>query len=77
MSYYVYILANRASTVLYTGMTNDLIRRVYEHKSKFVDGFTKRYNVDRLVYYEVADSPMQQWNERNRSRAARDERRWT
>jgi putative endonuclease len=39
--------------VLYTGVTNDLIRRVYEHKNKMVDGFTKQYNVDRLVYYEI------------------------
>jgi putative endonuclease len=54
MSYYVYILANKASTVLYTGVTSDLIRRVWEHKGHFVESFTKRYNVDRLVYYEVS-----------------------
>ena len=39
--------------MLYTGVTNNLIRRVYEHKNKMVDGFTKQYNVDRLVYYEA------------------------
>ena len=52
--YYVYILANPACTVLYTGVTN-LIRRTYEHPNKLMDGFTRRYNVNRLVYYEVAD----------------------
>ncbi len=50
--YYVYILTNKNNTVLYTGITNDLKRRVYEHKAKLVEGFTKRYNVDRLVFYE-------------------------
>jgi len=55
MSYYVYILANKASSVLYTGVTNDLTRRVDEHNQHFVDGFTKRYNVDRLVYYEILE----------------------
>jgi len=49
--YYVYILASK-SKVLYTGVTNDLCRRVLEHKLKQVPGFTARYNVNRLVYYE-------------------------
>ncbi len=53
--YYVYIMTNRTNTVLYTGVTNDLKRRVFEHKSKAVEGFTKRYNVNKLVYYEVCD----------------------
>ena len=53
---YVYLLANKHNNVLYTGVTNNLIRRVYEHKSKLVAGFTKKYNVDRLVYYEVCGS---------------------
>jgi putative endonuclease len=48
-------LSNNAGNVLYTGVTNDLIRRVYEHRGKFVAGFTSRYNVTRLVYYEVTD----------------------
>ena len=43
--------------MLYVGITNDLIRRVYEHKNKFVEGFTKKYNVGKLVYYEVFDNP--------------------
>jgi putative endonuclease len=50
--YYVYILTNRHRTVLYTGVTNDLRRRVNEHKEKRVEGFTKRYNVETLVYFE-------------------------
>ncbi|MEW6328429.1 MAG: GIY-YIG nuclease family protein [Thermodesulfobacteriota bacterium] len=55
--HYVYILTNKRNTVLYTGMTNDLKRRVFEHKEKLVDGFTKKYNVTKLVYYEVFDDP--------------------
>ena len=51
--YYVYILTNRHNKVLYTGVTNDLKRRVYEHKNKLVEGFTKRYNIDKLVYFEM------------------------
>jgi putative endonuclease len=51
--YYVYILSNRRNTVLYTGFTSDLRKRVFLHKAKLVDSFTKRYNIDKLVYYEV------------------------
>jgi putative endonuclease len=54
-TFYVYILTNKNRTVLYTGVTNDLTRRVWEHKDKMRDGFTKWYNVDRLVYYEAFD----------------------
>ncbi|MEE4195034.1 MAG: GIY-YIG nuclease family protein [Anaerolineae bacterium] len=50
-SYYVYILSSSTGT-LYIGFTNDLIRRVYEHKEKLVEGFTKKYDVHRLIYYE-------------------------
>ena len=54
MQYYVYILPNEKGNVLYTGITDDLIRRVYEHKNHLDKGsFTARYNVDKLVYYEV------------------------
>jgi len=49
--YYVYIMTNGART-LYIGVTNDMVRRVYEHKQKLIDGFTKKYNITHLVYYE-------------------------
>ncbi len=50
---YVYILTTTSNRVLYTGTTSDLIKRVYEHKNKMAGGFTKKYNVHKLVYYEV------------------------
>jgi putative endonuclease len=53
--YYVYIMTNKTNSVLYTGVTNDLVRRVYEHRNKLVDGFTKKYNVDKVVFYEVCE----------------------
>ena len=53
--YYVYIMTNKRNTVLYVGVTNDLVRRVYEHREKLADGFTKRYNIVKLVYYEVSE----------------------
>jgi putative endonuclease len=52
--YYVYIMANKRG-ILYTGITNDLERRVYQHKNKLVEGFTKKYNVTDLVYFESTD----------------------
>jgi len=51
--YYLYILASKRNGTLYIGITNDIIRRVGEHKLKFIAGFTKKYNVALLVYYEV------------------------
>ena len=54
-NYFVYILTNRSHNVLYVGMTNDLSRRTFEHKKKLVKGFTSKYNVDKLVYYERYD----------------------
>ena len=48
-------MTNPTNTALYTGVTSDLIKRVYEHREKLVDGFTKRYNLSKLVYYEVFD----------------------
>ena len=50
-------MTNKHNTVLYTGITNNLKRRVYEHKEKLVAGFTKKYNITKLVYYEVFDDP--------------------
>ncbi len=52
--YYVYIMTNKHNTVLYIGVTNDLKKRVWEHRERLVEGFTTRYNVTKLVYYEVS-----------------------
>lgn len=51
--YYVYIITSNNSKVLYIGITNNLRKRVYEHKAKLVNGFSKRYNLNRIIYYEV------------------------
>jgi len=51
-NYYVYLLTNWNNHVMYVGMTNDLERRIYEHKNKLVEGFTVKYNLNKLVYYE-------------------------
>ncbi|MBV6623915.1 MAG: GIY-YIG nuclease family protein [Rivularia sp. (in: Bacteria)] len=51
--YYIYIMTNQYKKVLYTGFTSDLHRRVSEHKSKLIEGFTKKYNLTKLVYYEI------------------------
>jgi len=53
--FYVYILTNKDNRVLYTGVTNDLKRRVFEHKEKLIKGFTGRYNINKLVYYEILE----------------------
>jgi putative endonuclease len=50
--YYVYILSNKKNETLYIGMTNDLERRMFEHKRKLIEGFTKRYDLNRLIYFE-------------------------
>ena len=52
---YVYIMSNHKNGTLYVGVTNDLVRRVYEHRQKLIDGFTKKYDLNRLVYFEVID----------------------
>lgn len=57
MNYYVYILANKRNGTLYIGITSDLIKRVWQHKEKFVEGFTKKYSVSNLVYYEQYKDP--------------------
>jgi putative endonuclease len=76
-SFWVYILASRIGGTLYIGVTNDLVRRVYEHRSKFVPGFTKKYGVDRLVYFEqfstaedaiLREKRMKKWNRQWKSR---------
>jgi putative endonuclease len=53
---FIYILTNSVNTVLYTGVTGDLKKRIWQHKEKQADGFTRRYNVTKLVYYEVFDN---------------------
>lgn len=52
---YVYLMTNKRDTVIYAGVTSNLQKRVYEHREGLVDGFTKKYNVKKLVYYEVTD----------------------
>ena len=52
---YVYLMTNKTNSVIYTGVTSDLQKRIYEHKEKIIEGFTKRYNINKLVYYEVFD----------------------
>ena len=70
-SYYVYILASQRNGTLYIGITNDLIKRVYEHRNNLVDGFTKKYKVHSLVYYEqcgdiesaiIREKRLKKWN---------------
>jgi putative endonuclease len=70
-AYYVYILASKIGGTLYVGVTNDLVRRVYQHRQKLADGFTKKYGVSKLVYYEthsdieaaiVREKQMKKWN---------------
>lgn len=53
--YYVYIMTNKNNTVLYTGVTSDLKGRVWQHRAKLIAGFTKKYNINKLVYYEVLE----------------------
>jgi putative endonuclease len=70
---YIYILTNRPNGILYVGVTNDLVRRVFEHRSGFVEGFTKRYGLNRLVYFErfddIRDAIQREHNIKHWSRA--------
>jgi len=70
-SYYVYIMANKRNGTLYIGVTNDLIKRVFEHKSDIVQGFTKKYKIHSLVYFEecgeiesaiLREKQLKKWN---------------
>jgi len=54
-TYYVYLLSNLGHSVFYVGITNDLLRRVWEHREKQIEGFTKRYNICKLLYFEETD----------------------
>jgi putative endonuclease len=53
--YYIYILANKRNGTLYIGVTSNLVKRVYEHKNNIIEGFTKKYNIHKLVYYEITN----------------------
>ena len=71
--YFVYILTNKVHTVLYVGVTSDLAKRVYQHRMKLIPGFTSRYNVSKLVFYEVADNDFTR--EADQGRLAQEEDR--
>ena len=58
MSYYVYIIASRRDGAIYIGVTNNLVRRAYEHRIKAIPGFTSKYNITQLVWFEVYDDPV-------------------
>ena len=58
MPYYVYILASRKDGAIYVGITNDIVRRIYEHRTKVIQGFTSKYNITRLVWFEIYDDPI-------------------
>lgn len=55
--YYIYIMTNKINTVLYTGITSNLKKRIWEHKEKTIKGFTKKYNIGKLVYWEIFNDP--------------------
>ena len=55
--YYVYIMTNKINTVLYTGITSDLKKRIWEHKERVIDGFTKKYNINKLIFFEIYNDP--------------------
>ena len=55
--YYIYLLGNKNNTTIYTGITSDLKRRIWEHKNKITKGFSSRYNLDKLLYYEILNDP--------------------
>jgi putative endonuclease len=58
VAYYVYILASRKDGAIYAGVTNDIVRRIYEHRIEAVPGFTSKYNITRLVWFEIYDDPV-------------------
>ena len=58
MGYYVYILASRRDGAIYVGVTNDIVRRIYEHRTKVIQGFTSKYNITRLVWFEIYEDPI-------------------
>jgi len=73
--YYIYILTNNDNKVLYTGITSNLPGRIYQHKSKLADGFTKKYNVDKLIYYEVAETAISAIARENKLKRVQEKRK--
>ena len=73
-AFYVYMMTNRSRVVLYTGITNSLVRRVWQHQNGDIEGFTKKYRVNRLVYYEDFDDPRNFTRERDQRLEARQEK---
>ncbi len=75
--YYVYIMTNKWNRVLYTGITNDLVRRVWEHKNGHMKGFTKKFQVHKLIYYEIHQDVLnaiaREKQIKNRSRRIKEE----
>lgn len=77
MQYYVYILTNKSNRVLYIGVTNNFPRRVYEHKEGLIEGFTSKYNVNKLVYYEnTVDIKVAIEREKTLKKWARKKKEW-
>jgi len=75
--YYVYMLTNKSDTVYYVGFANNIIRRAYEHRNKLNEGYTKRYNLNKLVYYEVYDNPNNAIErEKKLKKWSRDKKKW-
>ena len=77
MSYFVYLMANKNNSVLYLGRTENLAKRIYEHKNKLIKGFTQKYNIDKLVYFEVhqdkEEAATREWKIKKWKRAWKDE----
>ena len=73
-SYYVYILASRRNGTVYTGVTNNLLNRMYSHKIKLLRGFSSRYNVNRLVFFEETGDIFSAMNEKKKLRAGEDQK---
>lgn len=78
---YIYILTNKNNNVLYVGVTSDIVKRVYEHKSKFVDSFSSKYNLDKLVHFEIykniedaiiREKQLKKWNRAWKERVIND-----
>lgn len=73
----VYIVANKYHGTLYTGVTSDLVKRIWQHKAKLVDGFTKKYTVDRLVYFELTQSIVSAIEREKKLRQAQELRKYS